>query len=114
MKLLSLATIGFGIMLLFNIAAAQQTMPYGQHQRGKVVPQTQGTTGTTNDAMIAEIQASDARLQMASQRMRAATGVEKVQAMEAVVNELVANDLKMHQHLLSMLQQGDTTPRMPK
>src|SRR5262249_59931122 len=111
MKLLSLATIAFGIMMLFNSAAAQQTMPYGQHQRGKVVPQTQGTTGTGNEQMIAEIQAADARLTTASERMKMATGPAKVQAMESVVNELVANELRMHQHMMSMFQEGGS--RMP-
>jgi hypothetical protein len=52
--------------------------------------------------MMAEMKASDARLEELVRAMNAANGEAKVSAMADVVNELVRQHLAMHRHMAMM------------
>jgi hypothetical protein len=93
--------IGFaGTLWLASGAAAQQ--PRGQHgdsmhaMRGRVM------TG----AMMTRMDSADARLDRLMKTMNASTGGKKVQAMAAVLNELVAQRKMMRMHAREMMGSG--------
>jgi hypothetical protein len=90
-----------GLLLLFSPLAAQQSSTHDDHQHAQAAaPQASGMMD--HNQMTAEMKAQDARLQVLTERMKSATGGNKVQAIEDVVSELVANQLKMHQHMETM------------
>jgi hypothetical protein len=56
------------------------------------------------DKMMADMQASDAKLETLTAKMQMTQGEAKVLAMQDVVNELVKNQLDMHRHMMMMHQ----------
>ena len=58
-----------------------------------------------HEQMMAEMKASDAKLDALVKQMNAATGDAKVNAVAAVVSELVRQHKAMHEHMGQMHQQ---------
>jgi hypothetical protein len=55
-----------------------------------------------HDKMMADMKAADARLEALAQTMTSARGNDKVRAMQAVLTELVQNQVDMHRHMSMM------------
>jgi len=99
-----------GLLLLSPLKAQQPTGQYPR-QHGQAMPQR----GTMDfDKMMADMKASDARLQTMTMKMQSAQGDAKVMAMQDVVNELVTNQLQMHQHMMMMHDTMMGTGTAPK
>jgi hypothetical protein len=108
-------------MKSFNIAAAFAlagalvlTSAHAQQPQGQDPHQTMPQRGTMTepksgmmdvDKMMAEMKASDARLEAMSAKMESTKGPEKVLAMQDVVSELVKNQVDMHRHM-AMMHEG--------
>jgi hypothetical protein len=58
-----------------------------------------------HEQMMAQMKAADARLDALLEKMHAASGNAKVNAMAAVVTELVRQNRSMHEHMGQMHQQ---------
>lgn len=86
-----------GLLWLSPLKAQQP----GTRYPSQTMPQTSAPTMNT-DKIIADMQASDARLQAMTTKMQSAQGEAKVLAMQDVVNELVKNQIQMHQHMMMM------------
>jgi hypothetical protein len=99
MKSLSFAAVVFGTLLLLSPVGAQQSATQGVHQPGRGAMQQMPGMMDQNK-MMEQMKAEDARLQILADRMKSARGEEKVGAMQDVVNELVANQLTLHQHMM--------------
>ncbi|HEX7797224.1 MAG TPA: hypothetical protein VF456_22840 [Vicinamibacterales bacterium] len=85
-----------GLLWLSPLKAQQP----GTRYPSQTMPQT--SAPTMSDKMIADMQASDAKLQAMTAKMQTAQGEAKVLAMQDVVNELVKNQLEMHRHMAMM------------
>jgi hypothetical protein len=88
-------------LLLASSAAAQQ--PGGQH--GDSMNAMRGK-GMTNQMMVSRMDSADARLDRLMSTMNASTGDKKVQAMAAVLNELVAQRKMMRMHARERMGSG--------
>ena len=55
-----------------------------------------------HDKMMADMKTADARLQALAQTMASARGDDKVAAMQALLTELVENQVDMHRHMAMM------------
>ena len=86
-----------GLLWLSPLKAQQP----GTRYPSQTMPQTSAPTMNT-DKVIADMQASDARLQAMTAKMQSAQGEAKMLAMQDVVNELVKNQLEMHRHMAMM------------
>jgi hypothetical protein len=86
-----------GLLWLSPLKAQQP----GTRYPSQTMPQTSAPTMNT-DKIMADMQASDARLQAMTAKMQSAQGEAKVLAMQDVVNELVKNQLEMHRHMAMM------------
>jgi hypothetical protein len=94
--------IGFaGTLLLASGAAAQQ--PGGQH--GDTMRGMRGRD-MTGAMMLSKMDSADARLDRLMKTMNESTGGRKVQAMAAVLNELVAQRKMMRMHAREMMGSG--------
>jgi len=105
------ATVALVIAILCTPAVLAQTPGPAGHKNdlGQSGPATAGVMGSQGDmadhkqkmagqaAMMAKMAAADQRLADLAARMNAATGEDKVAAMAAVLNELVAQRKQMHQ-----------------
>ena len=100
-----------GLLLLSPLKAQQPTGQY-PHPHSQAMPQRGGTMDF--DKMMADMKASDARLQMMTMKMKSAQGDAKVMAMQDVVDELVTNQLQMHQHMMMMHDTMMGTGTAPK
>ena len=90
-----------GAFLLASGVSAQQP---GRHQRDSTGAM-QGP-GVNRQMVKQKIQESDARLDRLVSQMNQSTGNKKVQAMAAVINELVAQRKQMHQRMGQMMDSG--------
>jgi hypothetical protein len=54
------------------------------------------------EMMMQQVQAADARLEKLVSEMNRATGSKKVEAMAAVINEMVAQRKQMRAHMMHM------------
>lgn len=88
-------------LLLAAGASAQQP---GQHQ-GDSTKAMQGPR-MNRQMMMQKIQESDARLDRLVSQMNQSSGNTKVQAMAAVINELVSQRKRMHQRMGQMMDSG--------
>ena len=86
-----------GLLFLSPLKAQQ---PGTRYPANPATPQTSAPMNV--DKAMADMQASDARLQTLTTKMQSAQGEAKVLAMQDVVNELVKNQLEMHQHMMMM------------
>ncbi len=57
-----------------------------------------------HEKMMQQVQAADARMDKLVGEMNHATGQKKVEAMAAVINELVAQRKQMRSHMMQMMQ----------
>ena len=55
-----------------------------------------------HDKMMADMKAADARLEALAQTMTSGRGDDKVAAMQAILTELVKNQVDMHRHMAMM------------
>ncbi len=104
--------------VLSTVGIAQQTMQSAQqheHQQTAPTPSSAGSgmmMDQNRDKMMADMKASDARLQELVSKMNAATGDRKVTVMADLLAQLVKEQVAMHQH---MMQMGDRmTSQTPK
>lgn len=103
MNLRALIGIAAGALLMAGAASAQQPAPQARdsmHMQARMGD----TMGMTSGEMMRG--ASDARLDSLVQAMNRATGNRKVQAMAAVINELVEERRAMHQRMQQMMEHG--------
>jgi hypothetical protein len=83
-----------GVLALSSAHAQQMPAPV-QRDLTQKVPQSKGMMDY--DRMIVEMNAADARLEALTVKMKSAEGSdEKIEAMQAVVSELVTNQVYMH------------------
>jgi hypothetical protein len=85
-------------LLLFSPLKAQQPTPRYPHDQS--MPQT-GAAMDVN-RMMADLKASDARLEALAAKMHTAQGEAKVMAIQDVVDDLVKNQIDMHRHMMMM------------
>ena len=88
-----------GLLWFAPLKAQQHTMP-GQ----QVTPPTSATMDVNK--MMADMQASDAKLEALATKMKSAQGQAKVLAMQDVVDQLVQNQLEMHRHMMMHMMKG--------
>jgi hypothetical protein len=75
------------------------------------MPRPQAGGMMDHDKMMADMKAADARLEVLAQTMASARGDDKVVAMQALLTELVTNQLEMHRHMAMM--HDHMTSQMP-
>jgi hypothetical protein len=112
-KRLTVAT-AMGMMLAFALAAhppswvadvaAQAPPAQGSQPRGQMPSNMQGMM-KMHEQMMAEMKAADGRLDALVKDMNAATGDAKLNAVAAVVTELVRQQRSMHDRMGQMHQQ---------
>src|SRR5262245_4071661 len=90
----------FSGLLLLSPLKAQQPATRDQNPHSQAMPQRGGTMDFNK--IMADMKASDTRLQGLTMKMKSAQGDAKVMAMQDVVDELVQNQLQMHQHMMMM------------
>jgi hypothetical protein len=90
-------------LLLASVASAQQPGDSTKVMHG---PQMNRQRQMNRQMMMQRIQGADARLDRLVTQMNQSTGNKKVQAMAAVINELVAQRKQMHQHMGRMMESG--------
>lgn len=111
MNLRALIGIAAGALLMAGAASAQQPAPQARdsmHMQGRMGD----TMGMTSGEMMRG--ASDARLDSLVQAMNHATGNKKVQAMAAVINELVEQRRAMHEHMRQVMGHEGKTGGPPR
>jgi hypothetical protein len=92
-----------GSLFIASGAAAQKP----EQNRTDSVSQTMPGPAHGDRAMMMKMmEASEARLDQLVQTMNGATGQKKVDAMAAVINELIAQRKKMRGHMRQMMDHG--------
>jgi hypothetical protein len=99
MRLIPIAAVAIAAGLLFAPVRAQQVPPMGP-EHSMPTPQVGGMMD--HDKMMADMKAADARLEALAQTMTSARGDDKVAAMQALLTELVKNQVDMHRHMAMM------------
>jgi hypothetical protein len=99
----ALLVIGSGISS-HGIEAAQVTQNPAP-QAAAQPPSGRADMMKMHEQMMAEMKASDAKLDALVKDMNAAAGENKINAIVAVVNELVRQNKAMHEHMGQMHQQ---------
>lgn len=87
-------------LLFFSPLKAQQPATHGQ--------QTTPPASATMDMnkMMADMKASDAKLEAMTSKMKMAQGEAKVTAIQDVVEELAKNQIEMHRHMMMHMTMG--------
>ena len=67
-------------------------------------PQRDTARAMRREMMMQQVQAADARLDKLVSEMNRATGAKKVEAMAAVINEIVAQRKQMRGHMREMME----------
>jgi len=97
--------------------ATPQTAPPQTHEHGATTPQGRGMMDhgkmMDHDKMMAEMKAADSRLEGLAEKMNTAQGDGKIRAMQDVLNELVKNQVTMHQHM-AMMHEHMMSEMMPR
>ena len=99
MKLIPVAAFALAAGLFLAPLRAQQAPPQAP-EHSMPMPQAGGMMD--HDKMMAGMKAADARLEALAQTMTSARGDEKVAAMQALLTELVKNQVDMHRHMAMM------------
>ena len=99
MKLISIAAVAIGAGLLIAPVRAQQAAPKAP-EHSMPTPQAGGMMD--HDKMMADMKAADARLEALVQTMTSARGDDKLTAMQALLTELVKNQVDMRRHMAMM------------
>jgi len=100
MKVPALCALAF-LMLTARTFAQQAAPRVPQHTMP--MPQAGGTMD--HDKMMADMKAADARLEALALTMTSARGDGKVAAMQALLAELVKNQVDMHRHMAAMMHE---------
>ena len=95
-------------LLAASTASAQQREPAGADTASQSMP---GPRHGDRVMMKKMMEASDARLDQLVQAMNGATGQKKVDAMAAVINEMVAQRKTMRGHMRHMMGPGGPPQR---
>jgi hypothetical protein len=107
-----LLQIGIPVAVLSGLLWLSPLKAQQPGTRNPANPATPQTSAPMNvDKVIADMQASDARLEALTAKMQMTQGDGKVLAMQDVVNELVKNQLEMHRHMMMMHGQMAQPPR---
>ena len=93
-----------GVLNLATGLAAQAPSPQGSQSRGQT-PSNMQDMMKMHEQMMAEMKAADSRLDALVKDMNAASGEAKVNAVAAVVTELVRQQKSMHDRMGQMHQQ---------
>ena len=99
MRLIPIGAVAIAAGLLFVPVRAQQAPPNASEHS---MPKPQAGGVMDHDTMMADMKAADARLEALAQTMTSARGDDKVAAMQAVLTELVKNQVDMHRHMAMM------------
>jgi len=99
MRLIPIAVFAIAAGLFLTPVRAQQAPPKAP-EHSMPTPQAGGMMD--HDKMMAGMKAADARLEALAQTMTSARGDEKVAAMQALLTELVKNQVEMHHHMAMM------------
>ena len=95
----------------FAQSTAAPTHDHGQaapaaHDHEQAAPaEKKGMMGHDHQMMTAEMKATDKRLQDLVSRMKTATGDQQIAAMADLLTQLVAEQTKMHHHMMEMHDQ---------
>lgn len=84
-------------LLFLSPLKAQQPATRGQQAMPPTMDMNQ---------MMADMKASDAKLEAMTTKMKAAQGDAKVMAMQDVVEELAKNQIDMHRHMMMHMMMG--------
>jgi hypothetical protein len=97
--------------------ATQQPTPSQPHEQGATTPQGRGMMDhgkmMDHEKMMADMKAADSRLEGLAEKMNAAQGDGKIRAMQDVLNEVVKNQVTMHQHM-AMMHEHMMSEMMPR
>jgi len=96
MRLVPIAAFAIVAGLFLAPVRAQQAPPKAPEHS---MPTPQAGAMMDHDKMMADMKAADARLEALAQTMTSARGDEKVAAMQALLTELVKNQVDMHHHM---------------
>jgi hypothetical protein len=99
MRLIPIAAVAIATAILLAPVRAQQEPPKTP-QHSMPTPRVGGMMD--HDKMMADMKAADARLEALAQTMTSARGDDKVAAMQALLTELVKNQVDMHRHMAMM------------
>jgi hypothetical protein len=94
------------VLVAFGLGAAPALTGAAQAPSPKPAPQAQAQTQASmaemmkmHEQMMAEMKASEAKLEALVKDMNAAAGEARLNALAAVVNELVRQNRAMHEHM---------------
>jgi hypothetical protein len=99
MRLIPIAAVAIATAILLAPVRAQQDSPKTP-EHSMPTPRVGGMMD--HDKMMADMKAADARLEALAQTMTSARGDDKVAAMQALLTELVKNQVDMHRHMAMM------------
>lgn len=99
MRLLTIAAFAVTAGLFLAPVRAQQAAPKAP-EHNMSTPQAGGMMD--HDKMMADMKAADARLATLVQTMTSARGDDKVAAIQALLTELVSNQVDMHRQMALM------------
>ena len=99
MKPIFIAAFALAAGLFLSPAGAQQAPPKTPDHS---MPMSQAGGMMDHDKMMADMKAADTRLEALAQTMTSARGDGKVAAMQALLTELVKNQVDMHRHMAMM------------
>jgi len=107
MKLIPVAVLVFVAGLFLAAAGAQQAAPDAHQHSTPDAHQHSAPThkpgeAMDHDKMMADMKAVDARLEGLARTMKSASGNDRIPAMQALLSELVQNQLAMHRHMAMM------------
>jgi hypothetical protein len=98
MRSIPIAAVAIAAGLLFAPVRAQQVPPKAPEHS---MPTPQGGM-MDHDKMMADMKAADGRLEALAQTMTSARSDDKVAAIQALLTELVKNQVDMHRHMAMM------------
>jgi hypothetical protein len=99
MRFISIAVFAIATgLFLAPVRAQQPLLKAPEHS----MPTPQAGGMMDHDKMMADMKAADARLEALAQTMTSARGDDTVVAMQALLSELVKNQIDMHRHMAMM------------
>jgi hypothetical protein len=101
-KLIPIAALLIAAALFLAAVGAQQAPPRTPDHS---MPMSQAGGMLDHDRMMAGMRAADARLEALTQAMTSASVDDKGAAMQALLNDLVKNQVDMHRDLAAMMHE---------
>ena len=99
MRLIPIAAVAIAAGLFLAPVRAQQAPRKAPEH---IMPMPQAGGMMDHDKMMADMKAGNARLESLAQTMTSARGDDKVAAMQALLTELVKNQVDTHRHMAMM------------